>query len=151
MPASHLSVFHDEYDTASFDTIAWDDPATATSLPHTELSLHGHDRQHHRLGDRFGPHGSTTVPVAAAGWRLTVRRDCATAVTTALANHPALGTLAALIDQDRGGARLDTLDGRCALWRLTPGPRRGSRRWQAFLDASRTARRILTDSSAVVR
>lgn len=148
MLASHLSVFHDEYDTASFDMVAWDDPATVGPLPHVELSFHGHDRQHHRLGDRFQPHGSTTVTVPVAGLRLTVRRDCAAPATAALAGHPALGTLAALLDEDKGGARLDALDGRCALWRLTAGPRRGRRRWQALLDASDAARQILADSAA---
>ncbi|MCI4061324.1 hypothetical protein MRQ36_01540 [Micromonospora sp. R77] len=148
MLASHLSVFHDEYDTASFDMVAWDAPATVVPLPHAELSLHRHGRQHHRLSDRFRPHGSTTVAVPVAGLRLTVRRDCAAPAVTALAHHPALGALVALLDQDRGGARLDTLDGRCALWRLTAGPRRGANRWQALLDASLVARQILADSSA---
>lgn len=146
MLASHVSVFHDEYDTASYDMVSWDEPATATVLPHAELALHGHGRQHHRLADRFRPYGSATVTVAAPGWRLTVRRDCSAPAVTGLANHPALGSLAALLDQDRGGARLDVLDGRCALWRLTAGPRRGRQRWQALLDASSVARRIIADS-----
>jgi hypothetical protein len=76
MLASHLSVFHDEYDTTSYDMVAWDDDTTRLPLPHVELSLHRHDRQHHCLGDRFGPHGSIGVPVPVEAWTLTVRRDC---------------------------------------------------------------------------
>lgn len=148
MLASHLSVFHDEYDTASFDMVAWDDLTTTAPLPQVELALHKHNRQSHRLTDRFAPHGSTTVSVPVPDLRLTVRRDCADGATRALAAHPSLAALATLLDEDRGGARLDTLDGRCALWRLTAGPRRGARRWQALLEAAVLARTILAESAA---
>ncbi|WP_420121382.1 hypothetical protein [Nakamurella sp.] len=147
MLASHLSVFHDEYDTSSFDMVSWDDPSTAVPLPQTELALHGHGRQHHRLASRFDPWGSTTVPVPVAGLGLRVRRDCAPPAARALAGHRNLGAIAALLDEDRGGARLDTLDGRCALWRLTAGPRRGARRWQALIEAAELARPVLHDAA----
>ncbi len=150
MLASHLTVFRDESDTPSYDMVAWDDPTTAAVLPHVELSVHGGGVQNHRLGDRFGSHGSTRVPVAAPGFRLTVRRDCADAAA-ALAAHPGLPELAALLGTDRGGARLDTLDGRCALWRVTAGPRKGAARWQALLDAAALARRVLAESAAARR
>lgn len=149
--ASHLSVFHDEFDTSSFDMVSWDDPATAAVLPQAELALHGHDRQHHRLAGRFDPWGSTTVAVPVAGFRLRVRRDCAPAAIRALAGHPALSAIAALLDEDRGGARLDTLDGRCALWRLTAGPRRGARRWEALIEAAELARPVLRDAARAAR
>lgn len=148
MLASHLSVFHDEFDTASYDMVAWDEPATARVLPHAELALHRHDRQHHRLTDRFAPWGSTVIPVGVPGLTLRVRRDCTAATAEALAGDPELVELVALLDEERGGARLDVLEGRCALWRLTAGPRRGARRWEALVQAAVRSRRILARAAA---
>lgn len=144
MLATHASIFHDELDTASYDMVRWADAAVGAVLPHVELSLRGHGRQHHRLGDRWGGAGSMPVGVPAESWTITARRDCSPDALGALTVAPGLAEIARLVD-DRRGLRFDVVGEQCAVWVLTAGPRRGAERWRRLIDAAIVARATLAD------